>query len=95
MNTFDSSGDAYDATQCDDSIKKGDALVIQSEGIVGLAWVWPVAVTVQTGDLHAVNGSAASVVLDAGWTPAQIRAAVELADGFQFPVAEWARAYAC
>jgi len=95
MNTFDSTGDAYDATQCDDSIQNGDALVIQCEGVVGLAWTWPVAVTLQAGDLHAVNGSAAGVVADAGWAPEQIRAAVELADGFKFPVAEWARAYAC
>lgn len=95
MNTFDSTGDAYDATQCDDSIQKGGALVIQSEGVVGLAWAWPVAVTVQAGELHAVSGSAASVIVDAGWSTEQIRAAVELANSFQFPVADWARAYAC
>jgi hypothetical protein len=95
MKTFDSTGDAYDATQCDDSIENGDALVIETEGVVGLAWVWPVAVTVNAGDLHAVDGSAARTVVDAGWSADQIRAAVELADGFKFPVAEWARAYAC
>jgi hypothetical protein len=95
MKTFDSTGDAYDATQCDESIQNGDALVIQSEGVVGLAWTWPVAVTVQAGDLHAVEGSAAAVVADAGWKTEQIRAAVELANGFAFPVADGARAYAC
>lgn len=94
MKTFDSTGDAYDATQCDDTIQNGDALVIQSEGVVGLAWTWPVAVTVQAGDLHAVEGSAADVVANAGWTPEQIRAAVELADSFALPVAHWARAFA-
>ena len=95
MNTFDSTGDAYSSTQCDDSIKKGDALVIQSEGVVGLAWIWPVAVTVKVGELHAVEHSSAGVIADAGWTPEQIRTAVELADSFKFPVADWARANAC
>lgn len=94
MNTFDTTGDAYDATQCDESIQKGDALVIESEGVVGLSWIWPVAVTVKAGQLHAFEHSADGVVADAGWTPEQIRAAVALADGFNFPVADWALARA-
>ncbi|MFI8742187.1 hypothetical protein ACQKD8_22325 [Pseudomonas sp. NPDC077405] len=91
MKTFESSGDAYDATQCDVSIENGDPLVIQDEGVVGLAWTWPVAVTVKAGELHSVVGDATGVVADAGWTPEQIRIAVEIADGFGFPVADWAR----
>ncbi|WP_312937556.1 hypothetical protein [Stutzerimonas nitrititolerans] len=91
MKTFESSGDAYDATQCDVSIENGDPLVIQDEGVVGLAWTWPVAVTVKAGELHSVVGDATGVVADAGWTPEQIHIAVEIADGFGFPVADWAR----
>lgn len=91
MKTFESSGDAYDATQCDESIANGDPLVIQDEGVVGLAWTWPVAVTVKTGELHSVVADAPGVVADAGWTPEQIRVAVKIADGFGFPVADWAR----
>lgn len=92
MKTLESSGDAYDATQCDESIANGDPLVIQDEGVVGLAWTWPVAVTVKAGELHSVVSDATGVVADAGWTPEQIRVAVEIADGFGFPVADWARA---
>src|SRR5690606_2934785 len=33
----------------------GDTLVIRSEGVVGLAWTWPVAVTEAHGALHAAT----------------------------------------
>ncbi|WP_185749591.1 hypothetical protein [Stutzerimonas xanthomarina] len=36
IHEFASSSDAYDATQCDESVRKGDALLIASEGVVGL-----------------------------------------------------------
>ena len=54
-HTFESTADAYDACQCDDDVKKGDTLVIESEGVVGLAWAWPVAVTAEYGDLHRIT----------------------------------------
>lgn len=49
---FPSTAQAYDACQCDDSIKKGDLLVIESEKVVGIADTWPVAVTDERGSLH-------------------------------------------
>lgn len=52
IHTFDSTQEAYDACQCDESIKDGDILLIPSEGVVGLAGTWPVAVTVKYGELH-------------------------------------------
>lgn len=52
IHVFDSSGDAYDATQCDESIKTGDCLVIPSEGVVGIADTWPIALTENPGELH-------------------------------------------
>lgn len=97
MKEFESSGDAYDATQCDESIKCGDAFVVQSEGIVGLAWTWPVAVTVSSGELHSIVSDAeatAAVIADAGWTKAQVRTAVDAANGLGFAVTDWAREYA-
>lgn len=49
---FESTGAAYDATQTDERINKGDVLVIDSEQVVGIADTWPIAVTIQAGKLH-------------------------------------------
>jgi hypothetical protein len=51
---FDSTGEAYDATQCDADIKKGDLLLIAKEKVVGIADTWPIAVTKENGELHTV-----------------------------------------
>lgn len=93
MKSFDTTGEAYDASQCDDSIAKGDTLVIQAEGVVALAWVWPTAVTVAAGELHSVEEGfdPAEIIEDAGWSAEQIAAAVAFADSQGFPVAAWAR----
>lgn len=55
VHKFDSTGDAYDACQCDEEIKKGDLLVIESEKVIGIADTWPVAVTTESGELHSVE----------------------------------------
>jgi hypothetical protein len=53
MHTFDSSSEAYDRTQYDDSIQNGDILHVPSEGVVGyLHDAWPVAVTEEKGSFH-------------------------------------------
>ena len=52
IHRFDSTGEAYDACQCDERIKTGDVLIIESERVVGIADTWPVAVTVEYGNLH-------------------------------------------
>lgn len=49
---FETSGEAYDACQCDDEIKDGDVLIVESERVVGIAHTWPVAVTREHGALH-------------------------------------------
>lgn len=51
---FESTGEAYDATQTEDAIKDGDLLLIPSERVVGIADTWPVAVTVEFGKLHTI-----------------------------------------
>ena len=51
---FESTGDAYDACQCDESVRDGDILLIVSEGVVGIADTWPVAVTEKHGNLHTL-----------------------------------------
>lgn len=55
---FNSTGDAYDACQCDARIKSGAMLVIESEQVVGLAWAWPVAITAEAGNLHEAKSPA-------------------------------------
>ena len=88
VHCFETTGEAYDACQCDEGIKDGDVLVIKSEGVVGVADTWPFAVTVKSGDLHSLKGDATEEsvgaekpVLAAGW-----RAARELAIGLGFEV---------
>lgn len=93
-HTFESTGDAYDETQCNPNIRPGDTLLVPSEQVVGLSWTWPVAVTAQAGELHEMEeaeSAVAEVIRSAGWSPEQIRAAVEHAEKLGFAVANWAQ----
>lgn len=55
VHEFGSTGEAYDASQCDDNISDGDVLVVPSERVVGvLVRAWPVAVTPEHGELHGL-----------------------------------------
>lgn len=57
---FPSTGAAYDACQSgthhafdgDYPVETGDILVIESEKVVGIADTWPLAVTIEFGQLH-------------------------------------------
>ena len=70
VHTFPDSRSAYDATQTgqwyDDAtdseveVKNGDILVIPDEGVVGLCSTWPVAVTANAGQLHAMKSEYAT-----------------------------------
>lgn len=53
IHGFDSTDDAYTASQCDEKIKLGDILLILSEKIVGVSDTWPMAITVSNGNLRA------------------------------------------
>jgi hypothetical protein len=57
IHIFDTTGEAYDACQCDESVNKGDILFIPSEGVVGLADTWPIAITKAYGDLHTATAA--------------------------------------
>jgi hypothetical protein len=57
VHKFGSTGEAYDACQCDDGIEDGDVLVIEKEGVVGVADTWPVAVTAKSGALHGLGST--------------------------------------
>ena len=54
LHSFATTGNAYNACQCDEAITRGDTLIILPEGVVGLAWAWPLAVTTTLGHLHSV-----------------------------------------
>jgi hypothetical protein len=55
VHYFESTGDAYDATQCDDKIADGDTLVVLRERVVGVADTWPIAITGEHGNLHRIK----------------------------------------
>lgn len=60
VHIFASSDEAYDASQCLDSIHDGDILVIPTEGIAGwLHRAWPIAATRNTGAFHRINEATA------------------------------------
>jgi hypothetical protein len=57
--------------------------------VVGLAWAWPIAVTVEAGNLHGIEedtGAYARVIADAGFTRTQVQAAVDQATRLGAPV---------
>lgn len=56
VHTFDSTGEAYDASQTHDDIKDGDVLAVPSEQVVGiLVQAWPTAVGERTGAFHSLD----------------------------------------
>ena len=57
VHEFASTRQAYDGCQCNESIADGDVLSIPSQGVAGVAWTWPVAVTANAGDLHSLDGT--------------------------------------
>lgn len=50
-HTFDSTGEAYDRSQCDGNIRDGDVLHVPSERAVAVfCGAWPIAVTRTYGE---------------------------------------------
>lgn len=86
IHRFDSTEEAYDACQCDDTIQKGDLLLIESEGVVGIADTWPMAVTAKRGELHGIADWNAAAEHLGGWLA--IIDAEALARKYKFPRAE-------
>ncbi|MGA5501734.1 hypothetical protein [Streptomyces umbrinus] len=87
VHRFDSTGSAYNATQCRDDIRDGDVLVVEREGVVGfLRSAWPAAITAEYGELHTIEGDPRT--LDDGRYVASIEAAEKIASGQGFALAE-------
>lgn len=68
LHGFETTGNAYDACQCDEAIAKGDTLIVLSEGVVGIAWAWPIAVTAAHGVLHRVKDEPVASLADLATT---------------------------
>jgi hypothetical protein len=59
VHLFDTSSDAYDASQCRENIHDGDILAALPERVVGfLHKAWPVAVTRNHGAFHGIDWKA-------------------------------------
>jgi hypothetical protein len=54
IHAFATTGNAYDATQCDETIRTGDTLLVLPEQVVAVAMTWPFAVTSKCGKLHVM-----------------------------------------
>jgi hypothetical protein len=53
FHNFDSTGEAYDASQVRSEIRDGDLLFVSPEAVYGFLFeAWPIAVTVQHGEFH-------------------------------------------
>jgi hypothetical protein len=90
-HAFASTGNAYDATQCDEAILTGDTLIVLAEQVVAIAMTWPFAVTETCGKLHALSPprpgeSLAEVACALHVTAADFRHAANLARRLGFPI---------
>ena len=54
IHAFETTGNAYDAVQTDETITTGDTLLVLAEAVVGVALTWPFAVSAEAGHLHQV-----------------------------------------
>ncbi|MCY1669556.1 hypothetical protein OVA07_00825 [Novosphingobium sp. SL115] len=54
-HAFASTGNAYDASQCDEAILTGDTLIVLAEQVVAIASPKPFAMTETCGKLHALS----------------------------------------
>jgi hypothetical protein len=87
---FATTGNAYDATQTEDQIETGDTLLILPEGVIGIAYCWPFAVTVACGKLYCINpkpsDTLANFAASSSIADGDITAAVDLARALGFVI---------
>ena len=88
IHAFDSTGNAYDASQCDDAVAPGHTLLVLAEQVVAVSHTWPFAVTLDAGALHSVGPSAGGTLegLASAFdlAPDDVRHAVTLAQALGF-----------
>lgn len=91
IHAFETTGNAYDATQTDEAIETGDTLLVHAEGVVAVAMTWPFAVTTAHGHLHSMaplkDGDTLEIVAGSlKVEPGAIRRAAELARQLGFEI---------
>lgn len=88
LHAFETTGNAYDATQSDEQIKSGDTLIVLKERVVAVAYTWPLAVTAQAGALHSLTPLIGDTLLRVAGSfnlqEADIAAAIEMAVALGF-----------
>jgi hypothetical protein len=92
IHAFATSGNAYDACQTDEAITTGDLLLILPERIVALAYAWPIAVTLECGNLHAFaagdHQSIGELMTAFPITCEQVTDGIQLARALDYPIDE-------
>lgn len=91
IHAFETTGNAYDATQTGEAIETGDTLLVHAEGVVAVAMTWPFAVTTAHGHLHSMaplkDGDTLEIVAGSlKVEPGAIRRAAELARQLGFEI---------
>ena len=88
---FATTGNAYDASQCDEAISTGDTLIVLDEQVVAVAMTWPFAITAEAGKLHSVappreGETLADIARSLHVTTADFEHAAKLARCLGFPL---------
>ena len=91
IHAFETTGNAYDATQTDEAIETGETLLVHAEGVVAVAMTWPFAVTQAHGNLHALSApregeTLADLARSLHVSVADFEHAAEIARRFGFPL---------
>lgn len=90
-HAFASTGNAYDAVECDEAIRAGDTLFVLTEEVVGVASPKPFALTQAHGNLHALSvpregKTLADLARSLHVSAADFEHAAEIAWRFGFPL---------
>ena len=85
VHHFSSTGEAYDACQCDTRIRNGDILIVKDEQVVGVADAWPVAVTRHQGKLHGIKVGEGTSAIVAARALSRRRKSIQPSPAFRAP----------
>ena len=92
-HAFETTGNAYDVVQTDETIRTGDTLVVLAEQVIGIAMTWPFAVTASAGKLHQIKpgvpgDTLAKIADELGIDEAALGHAVDLAKALGFALGD-------
>jgi hypothetical protein len=84
---FPCSGTAYDACNSREEMHKGRIFTVEAEQIVGIAWAWPIAITVKTGELHTAKIDPRLWTMEEPEIAASMKEAIQLAQSKGWDIA--------